>query len=141
MNAALGITGQHGLKRTMSIGPGNQHGLRRGAVPSPAVLNTSLGCFHCYPWLSCRPDADGVSGSEPIAIPRLRGTRPRRLEPVVEDLQEDWVEHWRGIDEIPASWGRCALTIGVFDGVHRGHQALIREAVADRSIPWGCQRC
>jgi riboflavin kinase/FMN adenylyltransferase len=48
------------------------------------------------------------------------------------------IERWRGIDQIPPGWGRCAVTIGVFDGVHLGHQALIRAAVAEgrqRGLP------
>lgn len=46
------------------------------------------------------------------------------------------MERWRGLDEIPPSWGRCVLTIGVFDGVHLGHQALIRQAT-DRARELG----
>lgn len=33
----------------------------------------------------------------------------------------------RGVQNLPADWPGAALTIGNFDGVHRGHQALIAQ--------------
>ena len=45
----------------------------------------------------------------------------------------------RGIP--PASdWTPCALTIGNFDGVHRGHQALLKKLV-DNAKQLGVQSC
>lgn len=45
---------------------------------------------------------------------------------------------WRGVESVPSGWGRSVVTIGVFDGVHRGHQATIRHAV-DRARELGIQ--
>ena len=48
------------------------------------------------------------------------------------------MEIWHGIEQVPADLEASVVTIGVFDGIHRGHRSLIsaaREKATEHGLP------
>ena len=39
------------------------------------------------------------------------------------------MQRWQGLDDVPADQPRSVVAIGVFDGVHYGHRAVVGRAV------------
>jgi riboflavin kinase/FMN adenylyltransferase len=40
------------------------------------------------------------------------------------------VHRWRGLSDVPSGWGPSVVAVGVFDGVHVGHRAVVARIVA-----------
>ena len=128
---------------------GRRHRHRRLAVlpglqprhPGPEVrpgrrLRAALGARARAPRRAGAPTSRGrPRTATTTATPSRSSTTPRSGPRPCEGTTRPvarlpGVQIWRSLDDVPADLGRTAVVIGNFDGVHLGHQHVVREARA-----------
>ncbi|MGJ3561065.1 bifunctional riboflavin kinase/FAD synthetase [Streptomyces sp. INA 01156] len=98
--------------------------------PRPVVVGRASRWTPSQRPCRCGPTAVGMA---PLDL-RRRSPRSRGLDKVSTRSRHSAALAWLGGH--PQDWGRSVVTIGSYDGVHRGHQLIIRHAV-DRARELG----